>query len=186
MSSTAETQAPEAAPAPELSPTQLIIFTPAAVRKVIGFSQTNPEAEGRVWSNAYTFDYIKEFPLTGSGGGSFYGVFPNFQALNLEGFHVHAHNDYLEFAAELGIPATIALIAFVGLALRSAYRVQRVRQTPLYKGAAFAVTMTIVWAAIHSLTDFNLQMPANALTFVTILAMAFICRGLPKGSQSRH
>lgn len=48
MSSTAETQTPEAAPAPELSPTQLIIFTPAAVRKVIGFSQTNPEAEGKL------------------------------------------------------------------------------------------------------------------------------------------
>ena len=47
MSSTAETQSSEAAPAPELSPTQLIIFTPAAVRKVIGFSQSNPEAEGK-------------------------------------------------------------------------------------------------------------------------------------------
>ena len=48
MSSTAQTQTPKAAPAPELSPTQLIIFTPAAVRKVIGFSQTNPEAKGKL------------------------------------------------------------------------------------------------------------------------------------------
>ncbi len=46
MSSPAETQTPEAAPA--LSPTQLIIFTPAAVRKVIGFSETNAEAEGKL------------------------------------------------------------------------------------------------------------------------------------------
>ena len=48
MSSTAQTQTPGAAPAPELSPTQLIIFTPAAVRKVIGFSKTNPEAKGKL------------------------------------------------------------------------------------------------------------------------------------------
>lgn len=48
MSSTAQTQTPGTAPAPELSPTQLIIFTPAAVRKVIGFSQTNPEAKGKL------------------------------------------------------------------------------------------------------------------------------------------
>jgi len=51
MSSSAETHTPQeqpAAPAPELSPTQLIIFTPAAVRKVIGFSQTNPDAEGKL------------------------------------------------------------------------------------------------------------------------------------------
>lgn len=48
MSSTAQTQTPDTAPAPELSPTQLIIFTPAAVRKVIGFSKTNPEAKGKL------------------------------------------------------------------------------------------------------------------------------------------
>jgi len=140
--------------------------------------QTNPGGEARVWSSKYTLDYIMEFPLTGSGGGSFYGIFPNFQAPSLQGFHVHAHNDYLEFVAELGLPATAALVAFVALALHSAYRVQRERHTALYKGVGFAVTMTILWAAIHSTTDFNLQIPANALTFVTILALAFITRGL--------
>ncbi len=56
---------------------------------------------------------------------------------------------------------------------------QRQRHTPLYRGAGFAVTMTVLWAAIHSTTDFSLQMPANALTFVTILALAFVCRALP-------
>lgn len=48
MSSSAETQTSELAPPPQLSPTQLIIFTPAAVRKVIGFSETNPDAEGKL------------------------------------------------------------------------------------------------------------------------------------------
>ena len=142
--------------------------------------QTNPASESRVWSNAYTFDYIREFPLTGSGGGSFYGIFPNFQAPNLEGFHVHAHNDYLEFAAELGVPAALVLACFVLLALHSAYRVQRERHTPLYRGAAFAVTMTICWAAIHSLTDFNLHIPANVLTFLSLLGLAYCSRGLPR------
>jgi O-antigen ligase len=142
--------------------------------------QTQPTREARVWSNAYTIDYLEDFPLTGSGGGSFYGVFPNYQAPNLQGFHLHAHNDYLEFAVELGIPAALLLAAFVSLALWSAWRVQRERHTPLYRGAGFAVTMTVLWAAIHSTTDFSLQMPANALTFVTVLALAFICRGLPR------
>jgi len=141
--------------------------------------QTQPEQEARRWSNDYTIDYIEDFPLTGSGGGSFYGVFPNYQAPDLVGYHDHAHNDYLEFAAELGIPAALVLAAFVCLALWNAWLVQRRRQTPLYRGAGFAVTMTALWAAIHSSTDFSLQMPANALTFVTILALAFICRALP-------
>lgn len=146
--------------------------------------QTQPKQEARVWSNAYAIDYLKDFPLTGSGGGSFYGVFPNYQAPNLPGFHLHAHNDYLEFAVELGVPAALALAAFVSLALWSAWRVQRERRTRLYQGAGFAVTMTVLWAAIHSTTDFSLQMPANALTFVTILALAFISRGLAAPTSS--
>jgi O-antigen ligase len=142
--------------------------------------QTNPELAPRRWSNEYSVQYISDFPLTGSGGGSFYGIFPNYQGSDLQGFHQHAHNDYLEFAVELGIPAALLLAGFVVLAQWSAYKLQRSRQTRLYKGAGFAVTMTVIWAAIHSTTDFNLQIPANALTFVTILALSFICRGLPR------
>jgi len=148
-------------------------------RLVERLEQTHQEAEARVWSNEYTLDYLEDFSLTGSGGGSFYGVFPNYQADHLQGFHQHAHNDYLEFAVELGIPAATALAAVVCLALWSAFQLQRRRRDPLYRGAGFAVTMTVLWAAIHSITDFSLQVPANALTFTAILALAFACRERP-------
>lgn len=141
---------------------------------------TRLATEERATSNYYVIEYVKEFPLTGSGGGSFYGVFPNFQGPGLRGVYVNADNDYLEFAAELGLPATAVLIVFVVLALYHAYRVQSQRHTALYKGAAFSVVMTTLWAGFHSFTDFNLQIPANALTFVTILALAYICRALPR------
>jgi len=147
--------------------------------------QTNPATESRVRSGEYAFDYLGDFPMTGSGGGSFYGVFPNYQPDDFRAFHLHAHNDYLEFAVELGLPATGMLLAFVLLAFWSACQVQRRRRTPLYKGAAFAVIMTIVWAMVHSSSDFNLQIPANALTFMSIIALAFICRGL-QGGRSRE
>jgi O-antigen ligase len=147
--------------------------------------QSNPAEEARVWSNEYTLDYVEQFPLSGSGGGSFYGIFPNFQADNLEGYHVHAHNDYLEFAAELGLLATLLLVSVVALSLRSAYWALGHRGSALYRGGAFAVVMTILWAAIHSTTDFNLQIPANALTFMTILALAFVCRGLDRAEHTR-
>lgn len=147
-------------------------------RLVERLESTQPMQEARVISSAYVLEYLKDFSFTGSGGGSFYGVFPNYQPPDLPGFYLHAHNDYLEFAVELGIPVTMLLAVFVSLGLWSAWRVQRDRQTRLYRGAAFAVTMTVAWAALHSSTDFNLQMPANALTFVTILSMAFVGRGL--------
>lgn len=140
--------------------------------------QTRPETEGRLWSNAYTWDYLERFPLTGSGGGSFYGIFPNFQPSDLRGFYDHAHNDYLEFAVELGIPATIVLMLVVLLTARQAFQVLVKRRAPVLKGTAFAVLMTAVWGGIHSTADFNLQIPANALTFVTILALAAVAGSL--------
>ncbi|MEP4147163.1 MAG: O-antigen ligase family protein [Halioglobus sp.] len=148
--------------------------------------QTNPETEGRVWSNAYSWDYLKEFPLTGSGGGSYYGVFPNFQPPDLPGFYDHAHNDYLEFAIELGVPAASILIAAVLLCAITAFRVLKKRRSPLLKGASFAVIMTVAWGAIHSMADFNLQIPANSLTFITILALAVVASTLPtQGTKAR-
>jgi O-antigen ligase len=147
-------------------------------RVVERLERTRPAAEARAVSGEYALDYLADFPLTGSGGGSFYGVFPNYQAPDLAGFYQHADNDYLELAAELGLPAVALLALVVALALASAWQAQR-RRTPLYRGAGFAATMAIIWAALHSTSDHNLQIPANALTFVTLLALAFICAALP-------
>ncbi len=148
-------------------------------------ARSNPEAEGRTWSNAYAIDYFKDFPITGSGGGSFYGVFPNYQGEEFAGFHLHAHNDYLQFALELGVVAAASLGALLLLALHSAYRVQETRRTPLYKGAAFGVTMAIIWVLLHSLVDFNLQIPANAFTLCSVLGLAFALRVLPGKENPR-
>lgn len=140
--------------------------------------KTNPEAEGRVWSNIYSLDYLEKFPLTGSGGGSYYGIFPNFQPADLAGYYNHAHNDYLEFAVELGVPIALLLMLVVWFAFRTALGLMR-RGTPLYRGVGFCVCMSSLWAALHSMVDFNLQIPANALTFVAILALAYVAATLP-------
>lgn len=57
---------------------------------------------------------ILAHPLTGWGIGSFYSTFPKFDtALNWWQATSHAHNDLLEFAFELGIPAAIVVVLLV-------------------------------------------------------------------------
>jgi O-antigen ligase len=141
--------------------------------------QTTPLADGRADYLAPTLDYLQSFALTGSGAGSFYGLFPNFQPPDVPGLVEHAHNDYLEFAVELGVPALLVLAAIVLVGVWQAWRVVRDRHLPIYRGASFAVLMACCWLAIHSVADFNMQIPANALTFCVILALAWVCRGLP-------
>ena len=146
--------------------------------------ETNLGSESRIWSNEYSLDYLADFPWTGSGGGSFYGIFPQYQGSDLVGFHQYAHNDYLQFAIELGLPATGLLLAVMILAMVGSYRLLQ-RQSPLYVGVGFTGAMTLAWAAIHSASDFNLQIPANAFTFVVLLALIFVCRGLPASTKSK-
>jgi O-antigen ligase len=141
---------------------------------------TEVQTEARTANLPQLLEYARDFWFTGSGGGSFYGVFPRYQEAATEVVYLHAHNDYLQFLGELGLPGVLLLAAFVALALRSALTILRSRQSRLFHGVAFAVLMTIVWALLHASVDFNLQIPANAFTFVVLLALAWVARVLPR------
>ena len=60
--------------------------------------------------------------------------------------------------------------------LWTAIRAQLTRRDPLLQGMGFAATMAIVALLIHSASDFNLQIPANAAMFVVMLALGWVCR----------
>jgi hypothetical protein len=53
------------------------------------------------------------------------------------------------------------------------------RRDQLAGGMSFAVVMSLSALLLHSTVDFNLQIPANAMTFMVILAIAFIVKTLP-------
>lgn len=164
----------------------LVVVDMAILSRWFGFDRlmdrlasTDTETEARTANLPQLLDYVQEFWLTGSGAGSFYSVFPRFQSVADNATYLHAHNDYLQFLGELGLPGVLLLAAFVALALRTALAVLRGRRSRLYHGVAFAVTMVIGWALLHASVDFNLQIPANALTCVVVLALAWVAKLLP-------
>lgn len=135
--------------------------------------QTSLSQETRDEVNIYGFELIKKYPLTGTGAGSFYTVFPMTQGDDIKLFYDHAHNDYLQFTIEYGIPFTL-LLAFIVLAsLKKSIYVMKNRNNSLMKGIAFGSTMAIIGMLIHISVDFNLQAPANAVYFVLILTLSW-------------
>lgn len=128
---------------------------------------------------------LQDYPLTGTGLGSFYSSYPQYKGVDVSGFFDHSHNDYLEFATDLGLIGFLPLALSVFLALRMALQALYKRRDQLAKGVAFAATMGIISLLIHSAVDFNLQIPANALLFVALLAFAHIARQLPREQSSR-
>ena len=128
-----------------------------------------------VWS--HTMNLIRDYPLLGTGLGTYRWANAHYQVYLLWGIFEHAHNDYLEFAADIGIPATVLLFgSFWVLAVkvaRRAFLFERAKDRVLAAGCAGAMVAML----IHEITDFNLQMPANAFIFAWIVGTAAaLCR----------
>jgi len=123
----------------------------------------------RYWGGVMTM--IGQFPLFGVGFGAFGNAYQAFDTTGMEYALVHAHNDYLELLSELGVVG-FGLLAFgVGLILFKSFRAWMARRHPELKGLALGSLASVAAIMIHSMTDFNLQIPANALVFSVILAL---------------
>jgi O-antigen ligase len=128
---------------------------------------------------------IKQHLFTGTGGGSFYTVFPQYQPQFYSGFYDHAHNEYVQFLVEYGVVMTSVLGFWVLYAFWLACQTMYLRNNKLYKGVAFGCAMAIVHMLLHISVDFNLQSPSNALLFLTILTLCWLVRYLPSDNQKR-
>ncbi len=135
---------------------------------------TIQEVQLREEPAAYSIDLIRDYPVFGAGLGTFYVAFPRYRPETVVAFYDHAHNDYAQFAAEgglLGLGLLGLLVAgTIGVALHAQWR----RRDPLMRGISFACIMGVTSILIHSWVDFNLQIPANAMLFMVLLALGWI------------
>ena len=136
--------------------------------------QTTMETENRDEIASDALRMWKDYPVFGSGLGSFHVVFPRYSKQDLGALYTHAHNDYLQFAGETGVIGITLLGLLVFMSFLAALRAQVMRRDPLMRGISFGAMMAIIALGIHSAVDFNLQIPANALTFMLLLAFAWI------------
>jgi len=123
----------------------------------------------------YMMKMIPDFWLAGTGAGAFAYIFPKYSGF-VGGFYDHAHNDYLELLVELGVIGCIPLAGLVVLGLLNGWSLLRGKDSRLLSGIGFASIMGTVSLLIHSTVDFNLQIPANILLFVTLLALPRVAR----------
>ncbi|UTW58947.1 O-antigen ligase family protein [Kordiimonas sp. SCSIO 12603] len=132
--------------------------------------------DGRAIAFPMVLEGIKDSPLVGHGAGSFEYIFQQYRTNSLNIYFDRAHNDYLELAFTVGIPATIALLmAFFAIA----WRIKKaMRYTERYRAQLLAILCIMGQLALHSLVDFSLQMPAIAYTFIAIMAIGLVIAGV--------
>jgi O-antigen ligase len=109
---------------------------------------------------------------SGVGTGNFQYRFRQYQTFHPDWFFDHAHNDYLETAAEWGLPVAAAFWSFLIFVVIRGVRLFASTESAEQRGILLTCTGAIFSILLHSLTDFNLQIPSNAMLFFTFVGIS--------------
>jgi O-antigen ligase len=138
-----------------------------------------PEAAGVLGTRdavvRLTLEALAERPLTGSGLGSFPSLFEAGRTLELARSggrpYLHAHNSYVELAAEAGLPAFLLMQALLlGIAWRCWHGLRHRRRNWIFCAAGLAAGTV---AAVHAAFDFSVQIPAVGMTLAALLGLGY-------------
>jgi len=128
------------------------------------------EDRWKIWVN--TFQIFKDFPLFGSGLGTFVQVFPMYRSFHILGLVTHSENDFLQLLSDVGILGTGLLAAVFFFLLFKAFsgiRGLSRREPARYIGLGGLVG--ILALMFHSLVERNIQVPANAFLYTVLWAI---------------
>jgi O-antigen ligase len=155
-------------------------FKPLAGR--IESLRTQIEQEGNratVWRESAPA--LADYWLTGSGLSSFRHVGPHYRRFGGRTFYSWAHNDYLQLGIELGLPGLLLLAWLIVGIVRKAIKVrQDLGKDPslVYLHAGYVAGLVAI--GLHSMTDFNLHLPAN---FALLAVLVGVVVGMEPAEQ---
>lgn len=141
-----------------------------AAQTIDGQPQSKMNFFGRNWVWRDTWTMFSRNPVLGVGLGAYETVYPMYA--HSDGYMLiqYAHNDYLQLLSDAGIVGGVVGIWFLVLLFRAIARGMR-SADPLMSGLALGCGGGIFSILVHSLFDFNLQIPSNCLLFLLLTAV---------------
>jgi O-antigen ligase len=132
-----------------------------------------------IWMN--TFQILKDFPLFGSGLGTFGQIFPMYRTFHLQELITHSENDFLQLASEVGlIGFGLLLTLFLYIFLKAISRIRLLPNWEPQRYIGIGGLIGILALMFHSMVERNLQIPSNAFLFTFLWALV-----LQVASQNR-
>jgi O-antigen ligase len=135
-----------------------------------------------------TWRIFLDHPLLGTGLGTLQIVFPPYETLYDGKIVNHTHNDYLEALAETGLAGALCCAWFLGVLLSESLKRLRQLNSSFAGALQLAGFIACCGFLVHSLVDFNLHIPANAMLFFLMahLATADLPQAPPSSSPRRR
>ena len=123
-----------------------------------------------MWAN--TMGILKDFPLLGSGLGTFTEIFSRYRTLHIPGLATHAENDFLQLASDAGLLGVgPLLVLFLYLFFKAASGIRSLSPDEPQRYIGIGGLVGILALMFHSMMERNLQVPANAFLYTVIWAM---------------
>lgn len=142
------------------------------------------QMEGRIATWRDSLRLIRDYPLVGTGLGTFGLAFRHYQTAMVNYYFAHTHNDYLEFASDTGLLGALLLflpILYLLVRMMLAFVADSRRYRRAVLLGCIGSTLAIL---VHTAMDFNLQIPANALIFSIVLGIGYKAACLEPRAES--
>lgn len=119
---------------------------------------------GRISLAKSSIEIGKFFPIWGTGWGTFIDAYRKYKGPKEEEYEIdHVHNDWIELGVEMGILGFGLVIFSFFFCLGYFFSLWKRRKNSFSVGIGLGGMGAMVSFALHSFTDFNMHIPANAL-----------------------
>jgi O-antigen ligase len=158
----------------------LFVALTAGARPFQRFLRSDPRAlqgELRVTLWKTSVEAWRQFPLLGSGLGTFPDAFRRVQPRDLNFLVEQAHSDFLQLlvtGGSLGAALGVLLFASLFLLLGRAWYRQRHREESATVLTGFGALLSLT---LHGFVDFNMSIPIIPATLACVLGAAFAAEG---------
>jgi len=152
----------------------------AEIRGTTEIADSTSITRPRLWKDAWSL--VTDYPIVGCGLGAFGQAFPKYRTFLPQLAVDFVQNDYLQFLAELGgIGFGIAAFGMIVVVLSAARAIFRSADSSK-RHLAIACLAALAAILIHSFTDYNLYIPANAMLLAWIAGVVASLNFSSRGS----
>jgi O-antigen ligase len=151
----------------------LFVFLPSnhLIGRFAQLSYTEEATTGRVQLWRETLHLARDYPLFGCGLGSYESAFTRYKESAPMSIDDYAHNDYVQLLAEGGIIGVALMLMIVGRVLRRASRAFTLASGAADRYLALACIGSLSAIMLHSVVDFSLHIPSDAMILAWICAI---------------